>query len=261
MNGMSQSISFDRAADYYDETRKLEPDIATAVTRAILGELRSAGADRVLEIGVGTGRISRPLMAEGIHITGVDISALMMRKLLNQLSSVHQPPSLLLGDATALPFRDGAFPAVLAVHVLHLVSSPVEAIKEVRRVLESGGVFLHQTHRDNGSLDASADKFDELLISRGHKMPTRSAFENARDILEDCGGQKSVIEIATETKSAEPARILADSRAQIHSWTWRVPEDVFEDCWPEYEAWFKGYYGDEPIHEDITYLLETWRWD
>jgi ubiquinone/menaquinone biosynthesis C-methylase UbiE len=257
---VAQSISFDRAADFYDETRKLEPQIASAITEAILSELRQAGAERVLEIGVGTGRMARPLMAEGIEVTGVDISMLMMAKLLDQLSEEHRRPLLLLADATALPFRDGAFPAVLAVHVLHLVSSVPEAVSEIKRVLGPGGVLLHQTHRDTEVLRPSGDKFDEFLRRYGHQMPARSYFEDAATILEKCGAVKSVVEVASETIESDPARILADSRAKIHSWTWRMPDDVFDACWPEYAAWFRDYYGDQPILDEVTYLLETWRW-
>jgi ubiquinone/menaquinone biosynthesis C-methylase UbiE len=257
---MSQSISFDRAAHFYDETRKLADPIAAAVTDAILLELRAVGAGKVLEIGIGTGRISRPLMEHGISVTGIDISRLMMQRLLDQLSAAHTPPSILFGDATRMPFRDAAFPAVLGAHVLHLVASATATVGEIHRVLRPGGVFVHQTHSDTGALNESWKKFGDLLKERGHGVPARSYFEEGGKALEESGASKVVHEIASEQIIYEPAKVLSDARAKIHSWTWRMPEGAFEDCFPEYEAWFRSHYGDRPIPEEVTYLLETWTW-
>jgi SAM-dependent methyltransferase len=45
-------------------------------------------------------------------------------------------------DLTCLPFRDGAFDAVFASHVLEHIRDDVAALREVRRVLRPGGVAL-----------------------------------------------------------------------------------------------------------------------
>ncbi len=136
---MAKSINFDRAADIYDATRKLPDAASTRITDGLLREIRAAGADRVLEVGIGTGRMTRPLMAHGVQMVGVDISQQMMTRLLAQLKPEHTAPGLLLGDATALPLRDGSFRAAIVVHVLHLVASIEEAVLEIRRVLAPGG--------------------------------------------------------------------------------------------------------------------------
>lgn len=256
---MPESVSFDRAADFYDDTRKLSEPVARAVTDALASELETAGADHLLEIGIGTGRITRPLMGRGLRVTGIDISSLMMGQLVSQLTPQHRAPDLLLGDATALPFRDCSIPAILAVHVLHLVSSAEQAIDEMRRILAPGGIFLHQTHRDTDRLSASGAKWDEMLKVRGYRMPARSTFASSHSILEGTGAEAVVREIATEEITLEPARILRDTKERIHSWTWRIPGEVFDDCWPEYERWFRGHYGDRLIQECVTYLLEVWR--
>src|SRR3990172_4488144 len=115
------SVSFDPAADVYDATRALEPWIVEKQTEAILAELRAVGADRLLEAGIGTGRITRPVMERGVRVTGIDLAPRMIARLREQLTPQHLPPDLIYGDATRLPLRDAAFRAVLIVHVLHLV--------------------------------------------------------------------------------------------------------------------------------------------
>lgn len=257
---MPESVSFDRAAAFYDETRKLSPPVAAAVSEAIARELDAIGSDRLLEIGIGTGRITRPLMARGISVTGVDISSLMMDRLLAQLTPQHRAPELLLADATALPFADGSFSVVLGVHVLHLVSSAEAAVEELRRVLAPGGVFLHQTHRDSEALLPSGQWWEAALERRGLKMPTRSTFADSESILVRSGAQLTRSEIASEVVEVNPDTVLRQTRDRVHSWTWRVPGDVFDECWPEYEDWFRERVASGPLTDEVTYLLDVWRW-
>lgn len=78
----------------------------------------------------------------GLRVTGVDISPRMLARLRAQLGSEHLPPDIMLADATALPIATGSFRATLVVHVLHLVSSWRNTIRELRRALAPGGVLL-----------------------------------------------------------------------------------------------------------------------
>lgn len=83
---MAESISFDRAAEIYDATRALDGGVAGRITEALRAEIEAANADRVLEVGIGTGRMARPLLRAGLRIVGVDISAPMMARLREQLT-------------------------------------------------------------------------------------------------------------------------------------------------------------------------------
>src|SRR5688500_5376226 len=124
------SGSFDRAAHIYDETRGFPPGVGDLVAEAAEGLL--AGRLAVLAIGVGTGRIARPLLARGVRVTGRDGSG----------NVVAAPPSLVQGAAEALPLASASFDAVLSVHVLHLIPAWQASLAEMRRVLRPGGVIL-----------------------------------------------------------------------------------------------------------------------
>src|SRR6266850_3696421 len=67
----------DRVADVYDEWYKLPHDLETEA--AFLAELAAGG--RVLELGIGTGRIALPLAARGLEVHGIDTSAEMVKQL------------------------------------------------------------------------------------------------------------------------------------------------------------------------------------
>ena len=254
-----QSVSFDRAASYYDDTRAMPPEAIEAVTGAILNALAQNGAARLLEVGIGTGRISLPLMARGLPVTGVDISAAMIARLREQLTPGHHLPDLIFGDATRLPFRDDAFPAVLTVHVLHLVSSPGDALAEIRRVLAPGGIYLQKVQRDNAPLAASGAWWDDALKRRGHAPIRRLQFQAQRDLIRATGAALELVDICQQVNHIDPEEVLDETRRRIHSWSWQIADDVFDDCIDEHEAWFRAHYPDEII-EEVTHELEVWRW-
>jgi hypothetical protein len=62
------SIPFDRAAEVYDETRRLTPEASAATTELLKVELGDRGP--VLEIGVGTWLVGLPLSAAGVRLVG-----------------------------------------------------------------------------------------------------------------------------------------------------------------------------------------------
>jgi SAM-dependent methyltransferase len=75
---MDASSYGDRIADRYDDDYRslgtTDPQIL------VLAELTAPG-NRVLELGIGTGRVSLPLVERGIDVTGVDASSRMLDRL------------------------------------------------------------------------------------------------------------------------------------------------------------------------------------
>jgi SAM-dependent methyltransferase len=130
---------FDQAASYYDRTRTLSGPMRKRTTELLGAELRDRGP--CLEIGVGTGRIALPLHGAGIAMAGVDLSPLMLGKLVEHAGG-RAPFPLAVADATRLPFPDGQFGGGLVCHVLHLIPPWGEVLDELIRVIRPGGVVL-----------------------------------------------------------------------------------------------------------------------
>ena len=74
---MSGSIRFDGAADHYDRTRAISDETMERTISLLASELRDRG--RVLEVGVGTGLLALRLHEAGIPVSGLDLSAPMLR--------------------------------------------------------------------------------------------------------------------------------------------------------------------------------------
>ena len=61
----------------------------------------------MLEVGVGTGLLALRLHEAGIAVSGLDLSAPMLAKLVEKAGGTPPFP-LVLGDATSMPFVQGA---------------------------------------------------------------------------------------------------------------------------------------------------------
>ena len=93
---------------------------------------------KVLEVGVGTGR-NLSLYPPDARVTAVDVSERMLEEASKRAGEAAQPVELEWADAEALPFADGTFDAVTATCVFCSVEDPVQGLREVRRVVKSGG--------------------------------------------------------------------------------------------------------------------------
>jgi len=96
----------------------------------------------VLDLGCGSGDLSRHLASAGLRMTGCDISANMPAR-----ATASDPTALinlvrLTPNWRTLPFAMAMFDAVVAASVLEYVTSPDEVLRECARVLRPGGIML-----------------------------------------------------------------------------------------------------------------------
>jgi SAM-dependent methyltransferase len=119
--------SFGPAAGTYERGRPPYP--ATAVRWLV-----PPGARTVLDVGAGTGKLTRSLVRDGVEVTAVDPSGGMLAELRRVLPQV---PTL-TGTAEHIPLPDNSVDAVLVAQAWHWVD-PGRAVPEVARVLSPGG--------------------------------------------------------------------------------------------------------------------------
>lgn len=124
---VAQAASFGYAAVAYERGRPSYPDAA-------LDWLLPAGARLVLDLGAGTGKLTRLLCERGLDVVAVEPSSGMREQLAWALPDV----TLLAGTAEAIPLENHAVDAVLVAQAWHWVD-PRLAVPEVARVLAPGG--------------------------------------------------------------------------------------------------------------------------
>ncbi len=98
----------------------------------------------VLELGCGTGRVSRPLAKAGVDLVGIDRSAPMLARAVAK-SPTRQLAKFVRGDIRSLPFADESFATVIAPYgILQSLTKPRDltaTLASVARVLAAGGTF------------------------------------------------------------------------------------------------------------------------
>jgi ubiquinone/menaquinone biosynthesis C-methylase UbiE len=141
-----QSVShfdFDKAANNYDSWYD-------SARGAMYDRLEKQAIDnllpnvtkhtRLLEVGCGTGHWSRYFSDKGFDITGIDISAEMIK-----IARQKQIPNshFEITDGRNLAFKDESFDAAAAITVLEFTTEPEKIISEmVRCVKKSKGVLI-----------------------------------------------------------------------------------------------------------------------
>ncbi|HEY7925839.1 MAG TPA: class I SAM-dependent methyltransferase [Candidatus Dormibacteraeota bacterium] len=123
----ARANSFGAAAAAYQRGRPPYP--AEAVDWLLTGD-----AHRVLDLGAGTGKLTRQLCDRGLDVAAVEPSAGMRA----QLARAVPEARLLAGTAEQIPLDDRSVDAVLVAQAWHW-TDPELAVPEVARVLVTGG--------------------------------------------------------------------------------------------------------------------------
>lgn len=107
----------------------------------ILGSCEIKEGDKVLDIGVGTGRNADLLLKKGAIVEGMDISEGMMEKARRKLNG--EKINFVIADAGKdIPFHSDIFDYVICVRVLKYIPNWRYTIKEISRVLKKDGIFI-----------------------------------------------------------------------------------------------------------------------
>ena len=94
---------------------------------------------KVLDVGCGTGKLSRYLSEEtGCDVTGIDTAPEKIEKARNNSDKVV----FKVHSAEEMAFANSTFDVVVSLKVLHDIPSPEKALRESNRVLKESGRIL-----------------------------------------------------------------------------------------------------------------------
>lgn len=122
---------YDRKWQFYVES----------TTRETIARLAMKPTDRVLDVGCGTGELLSRLAAgfPEARLAGLDPVPEMLA-----LAQAKLPDAadLRIGWANELPWPDASFDTVVSCNMFHYITHPVDALREMERVLVPGGRLL-----------------------------------------------------------------------------------------------------------------------
>ncbi|MFQ5884581.1 MAG: class I SAM-dependent methyltransferase [Thermoplasmata archaeon] len=235
-------IDFNRVADIYEETRAIPEPFFTKALDAMESYLDKQ--ERILDIGVGTGRFALPLQKRGFDVVGVDISEKMLSIVVSKgLRSV------IFGDAWCVPFKDKAFHSTLSVHLLHLVPDWLEILQEVIRVTRVNFATF-------GAFWAGIDNpnllYDQIIKRTGHKQEALGVAEKDLPGTIEPYANVFVGSRRDEVPAEERISRLED---RVYSGQWSIPDGVHKKAIDEVRNRFEG----EMVEMRADLYVFVWR--
>lgn len=154
-----------------------------ATERAVTALAEAVGGGRLLELGVGTGRLAIPLAARGVTVDGIDASPAMIALL--QARAGSHPIRVFEADLADfdLPFKDYGV-AVCAVSTLYMLLDRAAQAGLFARAARHLGV--------NGQLFIEAFRVDvKRFDERGLRVEHRPCAHGERHVVRSCHHPKT----------------------------------------------------------------------
>jgi SAM-dependent methyltransferase len=139
---------FAREAQAYARGR---PEYPVALDQWLRDDLKLDETRTVVDLGAGTGKFTRRLLATGANIIAVE----PVQEMLAQLTQIVPTVAARSGTAENIPVNNGAVDAVVCAQSFHWFATKA-ALKEIHRVLRPGGSFGLVWNVRDESLDWAA---------------------------------------------------------------------------------------------------------
>lgn len=168
-----------RLADFYNRRAASGADHPPSHNRVeqrdrFIALLKSEGRHSVLEVGTGTGLDGLKFVQAGIRYTGVDLAEGQVRRARGRGLNVS------VASARALPFPNGAFPALWTMStLLHIPASDIDAVlAELVRVAAPGAPIAVGlwSGDDEEVLNPEDDAGEPRFFSRRSDATVREVF-------------------------------------------------------------------------------------
>ncbi len=263
-------FSFDRrVSETYDKVRAHPKDVSTKIGEAI-AEVAGEGA-RILELGVGTGRIALPVAKAGCDVIGVDLSRDMLLHAMAGAADQGVVLHTVQADIARLPFAAEAFDAVVAVHVFHLVPEWRNALIGAARSLRPQGcMILGRDWVDPESVAGQLQTAFRISVMdlMGPQLKAPTSGTAIASCISDLGGLPEhsgpTDVFAAEWQTSEsPASIVESIRTRVFPESWVLTDEflhpVADRVQEQAQARFAPF--DQEVSINRRFLLSVFRGD
>ncbi len=216
---------------------------------------------RLLEIGVGTGRIALPMASSVGVIYGVDIARPMLKKLYAKRDSepLIEHVYVAEADGTRLPIPSGSIDAVVAVHIFHLIPAWRDVLNEAARVLRPGGLLLAGR---NWRTRLDAEEVFEAAIGYQRRNAVGMSDVAGPQLPLEAGWQLAGEEhVHLYTSHLSPQNVYDEAEQRLWSRLWTLPDAQLEIGLSTLKAFITAKYPDPraPIAMQDSFRVQAYK--
>lgn len=147
---------------------------------ALVKALAGRSYDRVLDVGIGNGRLLPIYAPHAMHVTGMDISSEQLEQASRTARELNIPfATRLCQEASRIEVEDESFDLIICSRVLQHVYDWRESVAEFARILKPSGDLLLLTY-NRFSIYGLKKLYQHKFVN-----PTKGRFQNAIDLLSE----------------------------------------------------------------------------
>jgi SAM-dependent methyltransferase len=159
----------------------IEQDRLHAGLRLALSDIRTENVPpRALDLGCGSGNITRHLLELGASVVAADVSPEFLRKVERQFGRTGMVETFRLNGHDLTGIADASLDLVCAYSVLHHIPDYLGAIDDICRALAPGGI-VYLDHEANYNFWDKESCFWQLLRATAEADLARKNWWNGRD--------------------------------------------------------------------------------
>lgn len=153
------AVSYDKILGDFTPYQELIAAVITGVPER---------ARRVLELGAGTGNVTKQLLLKDFAVTAVENNTFMLEKMAAKNLHALGRLSLLVESVENSEFDgQGNFDAAVAVNVVYALNDPLSCFRKVAGALRKDSVFALSTTHSESDLEPLLAAIKEDLVKRG----------------------------------------------------------------------------------------------
>ena len=143
---IDQQTQMELVRDRFTRTAAVFADYAlgqrAAEAERLLRLVAPSGNERALDVACGPGTLARIFAPRVRSVVGLDLTPAMLERARKDSAENHiENFYALRGNALRMPFRDETFDLVVTSYSIHHLPDAVTAIREIARIVKSGGKF------------------------------------------------------------------------------------------------------------------------
>ena len=181
-------------ARWYAKVREQDQELGMVV-RQVSGMFPAGG--RILEVAPGPGSLAIELAKLKYQVVGLDISKSFVEMAQTKARQAGVTAEFRHGNASDMPFDAGTFDFIVCRAAFKNFTEPVQAIREMYRVLKPGGKALIIDLRSDASPEEINATVDSMGLSWINRLLTKWTFKHI--LLKNAYSKKQIHQFVAQT--------------------------------------------------------------